>query len=125
MLHHAHGRALRKDGQDVEAELGRELESGQDADGRQETAKFLQSIRLIWLQPAQKLEQLQIFDLAPEVGVATHGVVIGEGDDVQAAFLGPAKNVEDADGLILVVSGSRGVNVKVDSPPRQVGWWRC
>ena len=77
------------------------------------------------LQAAEELEELQILDLPPELGVPADGVVVGEGDDVQPALFGPAKNVEDADGLILIVGRRRGMNVKVDPPPRQVCWWRC
>ena len=55
-----------------------------------------QPLSLLGLQPAQELEQFQIFDFSPEVSVPAHGVVIGEGDDVQTAFFGPVENVQNA-----------------------------
>ena len=120
MLHEADGGALGKDGQDVEPELGGELEPGEHQDTGQQAAVLGQPLRFVGLQPAQVLEQLQIFDLAPEVGVAADRVVIGEGDGVETAFFGAVQDVEDADAGLLVVGGGRGVNMKVDAAPGQI-----
>src|SRR5207253_2699646 len=83
MLHHSHARSLGKDGQDVETELCRELKAREDQDRLQETAKLMEPLRLVGLQPAQELEELQILNLPPQIGVPAHGVVVSQGDDVQ------------------------------------------
>ncbi len=72
------------------------------------------------LQPAEVLEELQILDLAPEVGVAPDRVVVGQGDGVETAFFGAVQDVEDADTGLLVVDGGRGVNMKVDAAPGEI-----
>ena len=69
------------------------------------------------MEPAEVLEELQILDLAPEVGVTADRVVVGQGDGVETAFFGALEDVEDADTGLLVVDGGRGVNVKVDAAP--------
>ena len=125
MLHEADGGALRKDGQNVEPELGGELEPGKHQDAGEQAPKLGQPLRFIGLQPAEVLEQLQILDLAPEVGVAPDRVVVGQGDGVETAFFGAVQDVEDADAGLLVVDGGRGVNMKVDAAPRQILCRRC
>ena len=82
---------------------------------------------LHWVAAGRVFEQLQILDLAPEVGVAPHRVVIGQRDDVETAFFSAVQEIENADSRLLVVGGGRGVDMKVDAAPHQVlrgGWLR-
>jgi hypothetical protein len=53
----------------VKPELGGELEPGKHQDAGEQASKLGQSLRFIGLQPAQVLEELQVLNLAPEVGV--------------------------------------------------------
>ena len=81
------------------------------------------------MEPAEVLEELQILDLAPEVGVAADRVVIGQGDGIETALFSAVQDVENADASLLVVNGSRGVDMKVDAAPREIlcrgGLGRC
>ena len=120
MLHAADSGALGKDGQDVKPELSGELEPGEHQDTGQQAPELGQPLRFVGLQPAEILEELQIFDLAPEVGVAPDRVVVGQGDGVETPFLGAVQDVEDADAGLLVVDGGRSVNMKVDAAPGQI-----
>jgi 50S ribosomal subunit-associated GTPase HflX len=43
--------------------------------------------------------------------------VIGEGDGIETAFFSAVQDVENADASLLVVDGSRGVDMKVDAAP--------
>jgi hypothetical protein len=72
------------------------------------------------LEPAEVLEEFQILDLAPEVGVAPDRVVIGQSDGFEAAIFGTVEDVENADAGLLVIGGGRGVDMKVDAAPRQI-----
>ena len=72
------------------------------------------------MESTEVLEELQILDLAPEVGVAPDRVVIGQGDGVETAFFGTMEDVENADAGLLVIDGGRGVDMKVDAAPRQI-----
>jgi hypothetical protein len=69
------------------------------------------------LQSAQVFEELKILDLAPEVGVAADRVVIGQGDGIEAALFCAVQEVENANAGLLVINGSRGVDMKVDAAP--------
>jgi hypothetical protein len=120
VLHEADSGALGKDGQDVEAELGGELEPGEHQDASEQASELGQPLRFVGLKSAEVFEQLQILDLAPEVGVAPNRVVIGQGDGVEAAFLSAVQNIEDAGAGLLKVDGGRSVNVKVDAAPGQI-----
>ena len=120
MLHEADGGDLRKDGQNVEPELRGELEPGQHQDTSEQAPELGQPLRFIRLQPAEVLKELEILDLAPEVGVAPDRVVIGQGDGVETAFFGAVQNVEDADAGLLVVDGGGGMNMKVDAAPGEI-----
>jgi hypothetical protein len=120
MLHEADGRALGKDGQNVKPELGGELESGEHQDAGQQAPKLGQPRRFIGLEPAKVLQQLQVLDLAPELGVAPYRVVISQSDDVQTALFSAVQEVENADSRLLVVDGGRSVDMKVDAAPGQV-----
>jgi hypothetical protein len=75
------------------------------------------------LEPSQILEQLQILDLAPEIGVAADRVVVGQRDGVETTFFSAVQDVENADAGLLVVDGGRGVDMKVDAAPGQVLRW--
>src|SRR5918997_7123190 len=110
MLHEADGRALGKDGQDVKPKLGSELEPGEHQHAGQQAPKLGQPCRFVGLEPAEVLEQLQILDLAPEIGVASHRVVIGQSDDVETALFSTVQEVENADSRLLVVDGGRSVD---------------
>ena len=94
MLHQADGRLLGEDGKDVEAEGRGELEARQDQDLRQQPAVFRQAGRFGGLDALEVLEEFEIFDLPPEVGVAPDGVVVGEGDDVETLGLGRLKDLQ-------------------------------
>jgi hypothetical protein len=72
------------------------------------------------LESAEVLKELQIFDLAPEIGVAPDRVVIGQGDGIETAFFGAVQDVENADAGLLVVDGGRGVDMKVDAAPPEI-----
>ena len=119
--------ALGKDGQDVKSELGGELEPRQYQDLSEQAPKLSQPLRFVGLESAEVLEELQILDLAPQVGVAPHRVVIGQGDGIETAFFSAVQDVENADAGLLVVDGGRGVDMKVDAAPREIlgrGWLR-
>ena len=120
MLHAADSGGLGKDSQDVKPELSGELEPGEHQDTGQQSPELGQPLRFIGLQPAEILEEFQILDLAPEVGVAADRVVIGQGNGVQSAFLGAVQDVEDADAALLVVDGGRSVNMKIDAAPGEI-----
>ena len=121
VLHQAHGRPLREDRQNVKPELGGELEAGENQNPGQQAPEFSKPLRFIGLQPAQVLEQLEILDLPPQIGVATDGVVVGQGYGIETAVLGAVQNVEDADTRLLVVSRGWGVDVKIDPAPGEIG----
>jgi hypothetical protein len=70
VLHEADGGALGEDGQNVKPELGGELESWEHQDLRQQAPKLSQPFGFVGLKSAEVLEELQILDLAPEIGVA-------------------------------------------------------
>ena len=72
------------------------------------------------MQSAQVFEELKILDLAPEVGVAADRVVIGEGDGIETALFSAVQDVENADAGLLVINGSRSVDMKVDAAPREI-----
>jgi hypothetical protein len=120
MLHAADGGALGKDGQNVKPELSGELEPGEYQDTGEQAPELGQTLRFIGLQPTEILEELQILDLAPEVGVAADRVVVGQGDGIETALLGAVQDVEDANAGLLVVDGGRGVNMKVDAAPDEI-----
>jgi hypothetical protein len=120
MLHAADSGALGKDGQNVKPELSGELEPGEHQDTGEQAPELGQPLRFIGLQPAEVLEELQVLDLAPEVGVAPNGVVVGQGDGIQTAFFSAVQDVEDADAGLLVVDGGGGVNMKVDAAPGEI-----
>jgi hypothetical protein len=103
MLHQPDGGALRKDGQDVKPELGGELEPWQHQDAGQQAPKLSQPLRFMRLQPAEVFEELEIFDLTPEIGVAPHRVMVGQGNGVETAFFSSMQDVEDADAGLLEV----------------------
>ena len=109
-----------KDGQDVKPELSGELEPGEHQDTGEQAPELGQPLRFIGLQPAEVLDELQVLDLAPEVGIAPDRVVIGQGDGVETALLGTVQDVEDADAGLLVVDGGGGVNMKVDAAPGEI-----
>jgi hypothetical protein len=120
VLHAADGGAFGEDGQNVEPELGGELEPWEHQDPGEQASKLSQPLGFVWLESAEVLEKLQILDLAPEVGVAPHRIVIGQGDGIEAAFFSAVQDVEDADPGLLVVDGGRGVDMKVDAAPREI-----
>jgi hypothetical protein len=72
------------------------------------------------LEPAKVLQQLQVLNLAPELGVAPYRVVISQSDDVETALFSAVQEVENADSRLLVVDGGRSVDMKVDTAPRQI-----
>src|SRR5215212_547431 len=129
VLHAADGGALGEDGQDVKSELGGELEPRQHQDLGEQAPKLSQPLGFVGLESAEVLEELQILDLTPEVGVAPHRVVIGQGDGIETALFSAVQDVENADASLLVVNGSRGVDMKVDAAPREIlcrgGLGRC
>jgi hypothetical protein len=107
----------------VEAELSGELEPGEDQDPGEQASKLSQSLRFIGLHPAEVLEELEILDLAPQVGVAPDRVVVGQGDGVQTPFFRAMQDIEDTDSSLLVVDGGRGVYMKVDAAPGEILCW--
>ena len=125
MLHHAHGRPLREDRQNVKPKLGGELESRENQDPSEQVPVFGKALRFMRLLPTQVFEQLQILDFAPQLSVTPDGVVIGQGDGIETALLGPAQDVQDADPWLLVIGRSRGVDVKIDAAPREILRKRC
>ena len=120
MLHAADGGAFGKDGQDVKPELSGEFEPGEHQDTSQQAPELGQPLRFIRLQPAEVFEELEVLDLAPEIGIAPNRVVIGQGDGIEAAFFSAVQDVEDADPGLLVVDGGRGVDMKVDAAPGEI-----
>ena len=56
------------------------------------------------MEPAEVLEELQVLDLAPEVGVAPDRVVIGQGDGIEPALFSAVQEVENANAGLLVVN---------------------
>jgi hypothetical protein len=125
MLHAADGGALGKDGQDVKPELSGELEPGEHQDTGQQTPELAQSLRFMGLEPTEVLEELQILDLAPEVGIAADRVVVRQGNGVETAFFSTVQDVEDADAGLLVVDGGWSVKMKVDAAPGEILGRRC
>ena len=86
----------------------------------EQAPKLGQPLGFVGLESAEVLEELQILDLTPEVGVAPDRVVVGQGDGVETALFGAVQDVENADAGLLVVDGGRGVNMKVDAAPREI-----
>ena len=120
VLHAADGGALGEDRQDVKSELGGELEPRQHQDLSEQAPKLSQPLGFVGLESAEVLEELQILDLTPEVGVAPDRVVIGQGDGIETALFSAVQDVENADAGLLVVNGSRSVDMKVDAAPREI-----
>ena len=85
MLKLANGCVRGEDAQDVKAEGRRELEAGQDENLLQQPAVFGQLVLLIGLDAVQALQQGELLDLVEHRPVTGHRVVVGEGNDVQAA----------------------------------------
>jgi hypothetical protein len=117
VLHHTDAGPLGEDRQHVEAEGGGELEPRQDEDLVEETAVLLEPLGFLGVEPLEVLEQLQVFDLAPHVGVAADRVVVGEGDDIERLLGGPAEDVEGSRRRLLVVDRGGGVDVEIDPAP--------
>ncbi|MCZ7541982.1 MAG: hypothetical protein M5U29_19140 [Anaerolineae bacterium] len=103
MLKLANGRVWGEDAQDVKAEGRRELKTRQDENLVQQPAIFGQLALLVGLDAVQALQQAELLDLVEHCPVAGHCVVVGEGDDVQAAHFGLAQNVYVADVRLLVI----------------------
>jgi hypothetical protein len=120
VLHESDCRALREDGQNVKPELGGELEPRKHQDLGEQAPKLSQPLGFIGLESAEVLEELQILDLAPELGVASDRVVIGQGNGIDAAFFRAVQDIENADAGLLVVDGGRSVDMKVDAAPCEI-----
>ena len=63
------------------------------------------------------LEQLEIFDLSPQVGITADRVMIGKGDDVDPALFGFAKDVEVGDAGLLIIGRCRRMEMEVHPEP--------
>ncbi len=117
VLHEADACALRKDRQHMETEGGGELEAGEEEHLVQEPPVLLEPGFLGGLQPLEVLKELEVFDLPPEVGVAAHRVVVGEGDDVEAPCFGPLEDVQRRNVRLLVVGRGRRMEMEVHASP--------
>ena len=69
------------------------------------------------MESAEGTEEFQILNLAPEVGIAPDRVVIGQGDGIESALFSAVQEIEYANAGLLVVDGSRSVDMKVDAAP--------
>jgi len=106
-----------EDAQDVKAEGGGELKTGQDQDFRQQAAIFAQLFFLFFPQAAQLFQQLQVVDFLLHPPVSRHRVVVGKGDDVQPLALRLPEDVQEGNPRLLVVGGGGGMEVQVHAPP--------
>ena len=104
----------------MKPELGGELEPRKHQDLGEQAPKLSQPLGFIGLESAEVLEELQILDLAPELGVASDRVVIGQGNGIDAAFFRAVQDIENADAGLLVVDGGRSVDMKVDATPPEI-----
>ena len=111
MFRMADRRALREDRQDMKAERGGELDSEQDSNPGQETTKLVESSLLIRADTLERLKQLQILNVAPQIGVASNRVMVRKGDQIGSARFGLAQNIEERNVRCLVVGRRRRVNV--------------
>ena len=89
-LHQADMLAYGLDIQDVESEGGTELEPGQDEYSIEELPILAETLLLLRAKPIEALQDLQFLDFGQHGPIASYGVVIGKGDDVQGALLGLA-----------------------------------
>jgi uncharacterized protein YbjT (DUF2867 family) len=72
---------------------------------------LIQPFPFLRLEPVQALQQLQLGDFLAQPAKAAHGIVVGKGNNIQAARLGGVQNIEVRDLRLLVIAGGRRVQM--------------
>jgi hypothetical protein len=83
----------------------------------QQPAILVQPALFVRVQAIERFEQFQVFNFPPEIRVATDRIVVGKGDQIGAARLGLAQDVEIADIRFLIIGRTGRMNVQIDPPP--------
>ncbi len=111
MLHLPHCRLRRKDAQNVEAQSRCQLKARQHQELAQEPPVFVQAMFFVSAQAIELPQQRQFFDFLVHRPVASHRVVVGEGNDIQSTALGLLQDVKICYARFGKVRGARGMQV--------------
>ena len=119
MLELPHAGFRRKDAQDMEAEGRGKLKPRQHQDVIEQSLVFAQAARFLGLEPVAGLQELQVFDVAAERRIACDAVMVGDGNNREAARLGLLQDVEIRGSRFLIINRARRMNVEIDPLPRR------
>ncbi len=99
---------------------GRELEARQDEDLIPQATIFLKALLLLGTQAVQAFQEHQFLDLFGHRSTAGHGVVVGDGNDIQPLFPRLAQDVQIGHVWLRVAGRGWSVDVEVNTPPLQL-----
>ncbi|MGN6675514.1 MAG: hypothetical protein ACTHMA_19645 [Thermomicrobiales bacterium] len=119
MLKFPHAGFRRENAEDMKAEGRGKLEARQHQDMVEQALVLAQAACFLGLEAIARLQELQMFDVAAERRVARDTVMVGEGNNGEAARLGLLEDVEIRGSWFLVINRARRMNMEIDPLPRR------